>query len=145
MAQADPLRQPCMVQSHRPVTPATAVVARTLATIPQGPLPPLQQLQQQQLQQEPHHQQQPMQQQAFPPLGLSSGFGGFSPQTLQPLFLGFQSPQHVQLNIPRLPQQPQPNLPNPPNPLLMIAHTGMLAARQTLAGAGSQQPMGESS
>ena len=83
-----------------------------------------------------------MQQQAFLPLGLGSGFGGFSPQTLRPLFLGFQSPQQVQLNVPRLPQQPQPNLPNPSNPqmLLVIAH--MLAARQRLAGAGSQQPMG---
>ena len=137
MAEADPRRKLCTVQSHRPMTPATTVVARTPATILRAPLPPMQQ-QQQQLQQQTL-QQQPMQQQAFPPLGLGSGFGGFSPQTLQPLFLGFQSPQQAQLNVPRLPQQPQPNLPNQ-QMLMVIAQ--MLAARQRLAGAGPQQPLG---
>ena len=124
MAEADPQRKPCMVQSHRPMTPATAVVARTPATIPRAPLPPLQQLQQLPLQ------QQPMQQQTFPPLGLGSGFGGFSPQTLQPVFLGFQSPQQVQPNMPRLPQQLQPN---PLNPQMLLAIAHVLASRQRLA------------
>ena len=100
---------------------------------PAGTLPHLQQLQQLPLQ------QQPLLPQTFPPLGLGSGFGGFSPQTLQPVFLGFQSPQQVQPNMPRLPQQLQPN---PLNPQMLLAIAHVLAARQRLAGAGPQQPMG---